>query len=88
MLINIAKIINRDVGSISRELKRNKSRRDKDYVPIEAHDNVTKRAIKQRTEAPVKNPEIYLLIKSCNRRKQLQIQKIQILKRDTCCTSC
>ena len=60
---DIAKIINRDVGTISRELKRNKSRCDMDYLPTKAHDNATKRAIRQRTKAPLKNPETYLYVR-------------------------
>ena len=62
-LRDIAKIINRDVGTISRELKRNKSRCDMDYLPTKAHDNATKRAIRQRTKAPLKNPETYLYVR-------------------------
>ena len=56
-LRDIAQEIDRDVGTISRELKRNKSRVDLEYFPVKAHDNFVKRALRQRTKAPLKNPE-------------------------------
>src|SRR5690606_2738097 len=62
-LREIASSINRDIGTISRELKRNKSRCDYKYTPLKAHENYIKRAIKQRTRAPLKNHEIYLYVR-------------------------
>jgi len=62
-LQEIANILNRNIGTISRELKRNKSRCDMKYAPIKAHENAVKRLIKQRTKAPLKNHEIYLYVR-------------------------
>ncbi len=62
-LRDIAKIIDRNVGTISRELKRNKSRVHLKYFPTKAHENFVKRAIRQRTKAPLKNHEIYLYVR-------------------------
>src|SRR3989344_381422 len=62
-LRSIAEIVKRDVGTVSRELKRNKSRCDLPYFPTKAHENATKRATNQRTKAPLKNPEIYLYVR-------------------------
>ena len=62
-LRNIARIVSRDVGTISRELKRNKSRVDLEYFPVKAHDNFVRRALRQRTKAPLKNHETYLYVR-------------------------
>jgi len=62
-LREIAQKINRNVGTISRELKRNKSRCDMEYFPTVAHKNAIVRAIEQRTKAPLKNHEIYLYVR-------------------------
>lgn len=62
-LREIARLIDRDVGTISRELKRNKSRVDHDYFPTKAHENAVKRSVNQRTKAPLKNPETYLYVR-------------------------
>src|SRR3989339_356831 len=62
-LRDIAKEVGRDVGTISRELKRNKSRVDHDYLPIKAHENAVRRSINQRTKAPLKCPETYLYVR-------------------------
>src|SRR3989304_7411149 len=62
-LRDIAKEIDRDVGTISRELKRNKSKANLEYFPVKAHDNFVKRALRQRTKAPLKNPETYLYVR-------------------------
>lgn len=59
----IAHEIQRDVGTVSRELKRNKSRCDLKYFPTKAHENAVKRGIDQRTKAPLKNHEIYLYVR-------------------------
>lgn len=62
-LRDIAKEIHRDVGTISRELKRNKSRVDYDYYPVKAHENALKRSIDQRTKAPLKDHETYVYVR-------------------------
>jgi len=62
-LKEISDILNRNIGTISRELKRNKSRCDFKYLPTKANENAIRRAIKQRTKAPLKNPEIYLYVR-------------------------
>lgn len=69
-LNDIAKRIGRNVGTISRELKRNKSRCDMPYLPVKADENAAKRARRQRTKAPLKNPETYLYV-----REKLQKEK-------------
>ncbi len=60
----IAKEISRDVGTISRELKRNKSRCDIKYFPTVANRNAVTRTKDQRTKAPLKNHEIYLYVRN------------------------
>jgi len=62
-LQDIAKILSRNVGTISREPERNKSRCDMPYFPTQAHQNAIKRGIKQRTKAPLKNHETYLYVR-------------------------
>jgi len=62
-LRDIAKTVGRNIGTISRELKRNKSRVDHDYFPIRANENAIKRSVNQRTKAPLKNPETYLYVR-------------------------
>lgn len=62
-LRGIGKKVGRDVGTVSRELKRNKSRCDRPYAPVKAQENATRKAVKQRTKAPLKNHETYFYIK-------------------------
>lgn len=62
-LREISRIIGRNVGTISRELKRNRSRCDMKYSPVKAHENSTKRALRQRTKAPLKNHETFLYVR-------------------------
>lgn len=62
-LREIGKKVGRDVGTVSRELKRNKSRCDRPYTPVKAQENATRRTVKQRTKAPLKNPETYFYVK-------------------------
>lgn len=75
-LRDIAKKIDRDVGTISRELSRNKSRCDLPYIPTKAHENATKRAVKQRSKAPLKNPEIYLYVREKLRDEEWSPEEI------------
>jgi len=62
-LRNIALELGRNVGTISRELKRNRSRFTKLYEPIKAQEIADKREIKQRTKAPLKNPGMFLYVR-------------------------
>jgi len=75
-LQDIAKILKRNVGTISRELTRNKSRCDIPYFPTQAHQNAIKRGIKQRTKAPLKNPETYLYVRKKLREEEWSPQLI------------
>jgi transposase, IS30 family len=61
-LRSIAKVLNRKHQTLSRELKRNR-RAGTEYIPCKAHNKAIKRAIKQRTKAPLKNPETYLYVR-------------------------
>jgi transposase, IS30 family len=71
-LRDIAKRLRRNVSSISRELKRNKTGEGKrsheyfiaKYVPCRAQKKAEKRAEKQRQKAPLKNPEIFLYVRT------------------------
>jgi len=62
-LRDIAKKLDRNVGTISRELKRNKSRCHLPYTPVKAHKNATKKGTLQRSKAPLKEPETYLYVR-------------------------
>jgi IS30 family transposase len=75
-LRNIAKQINRDTGTISRELKRNKSRCDMEYFPTKAEENSIKKSVRQRTKAPLKNHEIYLYVKEKLREEKWSPEEI------------
>lgn len=75
-LRDIAREIDRDVGTISRELRRNKSRADFDYLPVKAHENAIKRLIRQRTKAPLKNPETYVYVREKLREEKWSPEEI------------
>lgn len=70
-LREIAKRLKRNPSSISRELKRNRSGEGKRsheyfisrYIPCKAQKKAEKRALKQRTKAPLKCPEIFLYVR-------------------------
>lgn len=70
-LQEIAKRLSRNVGTISRELKRNKTGKGKksreylsfSYFPCKAQEKADKRALKQRRKAPLKNPLVFLYIR-------------------------
>ena len=67
----IGRRLKRNPGTISRELKRNASgsrRRERElltfqYLPCKAQKKANKRALKQRTKAPLKCPEIFLYVR-------------------------
>lgn len=62
-LRDIALKVKRNVSTISRELKRNRSRHTKKYKPIKAQEISFKKAIKQRTKAPLKCPLVFLYVR-------------------------
>ena len=51
------------MGTISRELKRNRSRYTKQYNPVKAEEIAQKRQVKQRTKAPLKNVNVFLYVR-------------------------
>lgn len=57
----IAKVLNRDHRTISREYKRNRYA-GKPYIPCKANKIAIKRTIKQRTKAPLKNLDTYMYV--------------------------
>src|SRR3989338_5395122 len=63
-LREIAKQIKRDVGTISRELRRNKSRCDMEYFPTRANDN------------SIKKHETYLYVKEKLREEKWSPEEI------------
>jgi IS30 family transposase len=75
-LRDIAREINRDVGTISRELRRNKSRCDMEYFPTKAEENSVKKSIRQRTKAPLKNFETYLYVREKLREEKWSPEEI------------
>ena len=52
-----AKYVGRDVGTISRELKRNRTRQYKQYMPVMAQAIAGTRTHRQRTAAPLKKSD-------------------------------
>lgn len=66
----IATEMRRDVGSISRELKRNRSRHTKTYTPVTAEEMSQKRTQRQRTKAPLKNIQIFTYVRENLKEKQ------------------
>ena len=67
----IGRRLSRSAGTITRELKRNTTGKGKNsreyliftYVACKADAKANKRAIKQRTKAPLKCPEIFLYVR-------------------------
>lgn len=67
----IGRRLKRNPGTLSRELKRNASGSGKNnreylifrYLPCRAQKKAEKRALKQRTKAPLKCPEIFLYVR-------------------------
>jgi len=67
----IGRRLGRSPGSISRELKRNKTGIGKNsreylifrYLPCKAQRKADRRALKQRTKCPLKNPAIFLYVR-------------------------
>lgn len=62
-LREIGRRLKRDVGTICRELKRNRSRYTKRYEPVKAEEISQRRQIKQRTKAPLKEVSVFLYVR-------------------------
>lgn len=66
---DIAKKISRDKGTLSREFKRNRTvlhgleKTTSAYIPYKADEKAKKRAVKQRSEASWKGPEVWQYVK-------------------------
>lgn len=59
----IARKISRNVGTVSRELRRNRTKFTKQYDPVKADAIARKREIKQRTKAPLKNVLVFVYVR-------------------------
>lgn len=70
-LQDIAKRLKRNVGTISRELKRNRTGKGKisneflsmSYIPCKAQEKADKRALRQRQKAPLKNQQTFVFVR-------------------------
>lgn len=62
-LRNIGKRLKRDVGTLSREWRRN-AKYGRPYIPCLADRKAGKRALKQRYRAPLKEPLIFLYVRT------------------------
>ena len=69
-LRDISEKVNRNVGTVSRELKRNRSRWTKTYEAVKAHQFAAARATEQRTKAPLKNPKVFLYVREKLKEEQ------------------
>lgn len=58
----IGQILGRTHSSISREVRRNQNQNTGEYIPCVAQKKAEKRQIKQRSKAPLKDPEIFLYV--------------------------
>jgi len=61
-LREIARRLNRNVGTISREVKRN-TKYGKKYIPCVAQRRYERVTVKQRSKAPLKSPEVFLYVR-------------------------
>lgn len=61
-LRKIAKVLNRSQSSLTREIKRNGKKR-LGYIPCHAQKVAAKRAVIQRTKAPLKNIQIFVYVR-------------------------
>ena len=62
-LRTIAKKLDRNVGTISREIKRNKNQNSGEYVAVKSHRKAIKKLKYQRYKAPLKNPKVFLYVR-------------------------
>lgn len=60
---HISKRLGRNVGTISREIKRNKNQNSGQYLAFKANRKAVKRLQYQRYKAPLKNPQIFLYVR-------------------------
>lgn len=72
----IAREVSRDVGTISRELKRNRTYYTKEYKPITAHTLCEERQRDQRTHAPLKNHLVFLYVREKIREEGMSPEAI------------
>lgn len=63
-LRDIAVKLGRNVATVSRELKRNRTRQQKIYQPVQAQEIAQLRSLKQRTSAPLKNQEVFMYVRT------------------------
>ncbi|MCA9370303.1 IS30 family transposase [Candidatus Woesebacteria bacterium] len=59
----ISKRLGRNVGTVSREIQRNRNQNSGQYVAIKAHTKAVKRLKYQRYKAPLKNPKVFLYVR-------------------------
>lgn len=59
----ISKRLGRNVGTVSREIKRNKNQNSGQYLAVKANKKAVKRLQDQRYKAPLKNPKIFLYVR-------------------------
>jgi len=59
---DIAKVLKRNQRTIAREYERNKYA-GQEYIPCKAQEISDKRAVRQRTKAPLKNPQVFLYVR-------------------------
>ena len=59
----IAKRLDRNVGTISREISRNRNQNSGQYVAVKAHIKAVRKLKYQRYKAPLKNPEVFLYVR-------------------------
>lgn len=60
---SISKRLGRNVGAISREIKRNKNQNSGGYIALKANKKAIKRSRDQRYKAPLKNPKVFLYVR-------------------------
>lgn len=60
---DISKRLGRNVGTISREIKRNKNQNNGQYLASKANKKAIKRLQNQRYKAPLKNPKVFLYVR-------------------------
>lgn len=61
-LRDVAKVLGRNHRTVAREYRRNRYA-GQEYIPCKAQEISVKRGIKQRTKAPLKNPQVFLYVR-------------------------
>ncbi|MCB9800956.1 MAG: IS30 family transposase [Pseudomonadales bacterium] len=59
----ISKRLGRNVGTVSREIQRNRNQNSGEYLAVKAHTKAVKRLKYQRYKAPLKNPKVFLYVR-------------------------